>query len=758
MVGSYNDKSKHLDPAGFALFSNTWGNFGALFAVAHSKSVNNRSGFEVTGGYNSHALGSLSPNKGPFAVTLDFADPRYNRGSLTQAQIENGYLPRFYRYYGGENTRERTGAVGSLQYQNDKLNISVDGLYSKLQDSLDEYTFGLPIRNSKTTNTAAQAGAPGHNGLVPINVTLDPASNLLEGTFGNTSYLGESYFYNSQTEFKMASFNASYELTDKLKVTAQGSLSESDAYFTGNRLIANLYGVTTTIDYTDDHVYPALSAPGVDFTNPNNYQDFGVGFDWRREVDKEKTAKLFADWDYGLFGVEGRLKGGFSYVSTRKTTTKRNATAAGTAKIASLGATGLRAAMLHEVPLDNLVIGSGYPQQWATFSRDYVMSTFDPIGTAKATPIDFNASFGAEEEVKTAFLQTDLKGQVFDRELRVNAGVRYSETSTHIDNYLRQTNGTVTTYVPNQADGSYKNTLPSASFAYDLTDKLIWRGSWGKTITRASLSIIAANTVIPNIYDTRATSGNPDLLPQTSTNYDTGLEWYFGRGGILSAGFFKKELKDTTVSTTTTVPFSSLGLPDTALAPIFQNPATGKIDPSLPITLATYYNQGTIKLDGYELAYQQSFDFLPGFWSGLGALASYTHVNTSGYDYTTTGGKIINVNTVPKYSYSLTGYYEKGPFGLRLSYNYKAKNIIETTNNGSDLQRWHSGGGFLDGNVTYKVNDSIEVRLDALNLTNALTYDFFDDVSGRYGDGRKTRMDYAKFNGRTIKFGVRGKF
>lgn len=758
VVGSYNDKSKHLDPAGFALISNTWGNFGALFALAHSKSVNNRSGFEATGGYNSHALGSQSPNKGPFAVTLDFADPRYNRGALTQAQIENGYLPRFYRYYGGENTRERTGAVGSLQYQNDKLNISVDGLYSKLQDSLDEYTFGLPIRNSKTTNTAAQAGGPGHNGLVPINVTLDTATNLLEGAFGNTSYLGESYFYNSQTEFKLASFDASYQLTDKLKVTAQGSLSKSDAYFTGNRLIANLYGVTTTIDYTDDHVYPGLSAPGVDFTNPNNYQDFGVGFDWRREIDKEKTAKLFADWDYGLFGVEGHLKGGFSYVSTRKNTTKRNATAAGTAKINALGAATLRGAMLRDVPLDNLVIGSGFPQAWATFSRDYVMSTFDPIGMAKATPIDFNASFGAEEEIKTAFVQSDLKREILDRELRVNVGVRYSETNTHIDNYLRQTNGAVTTYVPNQADGSYKNTLPSASFAYDVTDKLIWRGSWGKTITRASLSIIAANTVIPNIYDTRATSGNPDLLPQTSTNYDTGVEWYFGRGGILSAGFFWKELKDTTVSTTTTVPFSSLGLPDTALAPIFQNPATGKVDPSLPITLATYYNQGSIKLDGYELAYQQSFDFLPGIWSGLGALASFTHVNTSGYDYKTTGGKILNVNTVPKYSYSLTGYYEKGPFGLRLSYNYKAKNIIETTNNGSDLQRWHSGVGFLDGNATYKINDSIEVRVDALNLTNALTYDYFDDVSGRYGDGRKTRMDYAKYNGRTIKFGVRGRF
>jgi hypothetical protein len=81
----------------------------------------------------------------------------------------------------------------------------------------------------------------------------------------------------------------------------------------------------------------------------------------------------------------------------------------------------------------------------------------------------------------------------------------------------------------------------------------------------------------------------------------------------------------------------------------------------------------------------------------------------------------------------------EGPARRSLSYNYKAKNIIETTNNGSDLQRWHAGAGFLDGNITYKINDSIEVRLDALNLTNALTYDYFDDVSGRYGDGRESR-------------------
>ena len=52
----------------------------------------------------------------------------------------------------------------------------------------------------------------------------------------------------------------------------------------------------------------------------------------------------------------------------------------------------------------------------------------------------------------------------------------------------------------------------------------------------------------------------------------------------------------------------------------------------------------------------------------------------------------------------------------------------------------------------------VEVRVDALNLGNALNYDYFDDVAGRYGEGRKTRMDYAKYDGRTIKFGIRGRF
>ena len=756
--GSYNTASKKVDPNAFGLVSATFGDFGVLIGAAHSTSVNTKSGFEATGGYNTNALAAAG--KGPFTFALDYNDPRTNLGSLTKAQIDNAYLPRFYRYYGAENTRHRDGFVASVEYKHGGLDLSVDTLFSRLKDARDEFTFGLPIRNSKTTaGTTAPNGYPGHNGLVPIDVTIDPEGNLLEGTFGNTDYLGESYYYNDKTKFGYVALNGKYEVTDKLRLTGQVSGSKSNAFYTGNRVVSNIYGITSTIDYTDNHVYPALSAPGVDFTNPANYRDFSVGYDWNREIDRERTAKLVADWDYGLpLGIEGHLKAGLSYVSTKKEKIKRNGTSLGTAKLAQIGLTGMQALMQPDVPIDNLKIGSGFPQQWATFSRDFVIGTLDPIGAALASPVDLSSSFDTEEQVRTFFVQSDFKADIGGHELRMNAGVRGSWTKTLIDNYTKA--GT-SAYEPNHSEGKYHNLLPSVSGAFDVLNNLVWRASWGRTITRASLSIIAANTVIPNIFNAYATSGNPNLRPQISDNYDTGLEWYIGGGGLISVGGFWKNLRDTTVSTTTMVPFSSLGLPDTALGPIFQDPTTGKVDPNLPIQLATYYNAGHIKLKGLEVAYQQSFKFLPAPFDGLGALASYTRVHTSGYDYVTNAGKVLNVYTVPKYSYSLTGYYEKGPIGIRMSYNYKGKSIYsvaETTNNGSDLERWHSGAGYLDANISYKLSERLEFRIDALNLANTLNYDFFSDASGKYGNGRKTRMDYAKYDGRTIKFGIRGKF
>ena len=757
LTDAYNTMSKHNDPMGFALYSNTWGNWGFLVGGSHSGGVNNRSGFEATGGYNSSFRGSQSPVKGNFAMQLDYDDPRANLGSYTRDQVDNALLPRIYRFYGSHNERKRDGLVSSLQFKSGDLNLSLDSMYSKLKNERDEVVFGLLIRNSKTTDRTVPAGQTGHTGLVPINVQIDPGSNLLTGTFGNTVYNNGVTYSNDETEFGYTALNGRWAATKRLTLTSQVSLNKSEAQSYQDTLSGQIYGVDSTIGYGSDHVYPSLSSP-VSYTNASNYSGFGIGTGLTRETDKGKQARVVADWDYSLPGDwTGHMKAGVSYVETTKDINKRNGTSAATTRLNTIGTAGLQSNMNPSLPIDNLDIGSNWPQAWSTFSRSYVYSTFDPLTYNSEATFTPAQSFKAQEKVSTVYIQSDFKGQVFSHDLRLNAGVRYSSTDTAIDNFKKT--GTGGAYLPNQENGSYNNVLPAASAAFDITDNLMWRASWGKTISRASLSIIAAQTVIPNPFDNTATAGNPSLRPQKSTNIDTSLEWYFKPGSLLSAAVFRKELTDATVANTSNTTFGALGLPDTSLGAIFQD-AQGRVDPNLPMVLRSFTNAGKQTLKGYELSYQQAFNFLPEPFKGLGALASYTHIDPfNSAKWITNAGKEIEVNSVPKYAYSATGYYERGPLAVRLSYNYKGKSLHgdNPRNLGDDLIRWRAGRGYMDGNISYKISERLELRIDALNLSNTLAYDYFEDATGQYGSGQKTRMDYAKYDGRTIKIGIRGK-
>jgi len=213
------------------------------------------------------------------------------------------------------------------------------------------------------------------------------------------------------------------------------------------------------------------------------------------------------------------------------------------------------------------------------------------------------------------------------------------------------------------------------------------------------------------------------------------------------------------VASTTQTTFGALGLPDTALGAIFYD-QNGHVDPNLPMTLRTYGNAGEQILKGYELAYQQAFTFLPEPFKGMGALASFTHIDPfNSQRWITNAGKEIEVNSVPKFAYSVTTYYENPKLAMRLSWNYKGRSLHPDNpkNNGDDLIRWRAARGYLDANISYKLTENLELRLDAMNLSNTLSYDYFEDATGTYGSGKKTRMDYAKYDGRTIKIGIRGK-
>ncbi|MBB4086499.1 TonB-dependent receptor [Sphingomonas carotinifaciens] len=768
--GNYNTQSKRWGPRGSLLLSDTVGNFGALVGVAYSRTVNERSGFQSTGGYNSSVIGSggyrtppgqTRPLVGPFEFQLDLDNPRANFGGLTREQVANGLLPRFYRVFASDNERERLGLVGSLQYKTDRLDISLDGIYSHLKDIGDEFTWGVAVRNSRTVpGSTDPAGRGTNSGIIPLDVKLDQYNNLY-GTFGNTSVLTESLYRTSETKFRYGILRASYDVTDAVKLSVQGNLSDSRAYKEGNRILSNMYGVTTTFDPTVNVTYPTITTPGLDPTDPRNYSVPTLGFGRDEEDDKQRNVRAVVDWNMVDDGDRlFALKLGGSYVSTVKEIRRRDGSTIATNRVLPGGGTfrtiDVFANMDPFVQFGSLRNGgnAGFPSQFATFPRSFVEGTLDAGGANAAAPVQLNGAFRAEEIVSTGFFEVNFKLPLLGSELRGNAGVRYSDTRTVVDNYVTNGRGG---FVPANRRGGYDNWLPSASLAFDATRNLTLRASAGQTITRNALSSIAGSTVIGNPFNADVTVGNPDLRPQLATQYDAVAEWYFAPGALLSAGVFKKDITDRPFSFQDFVSFGSLGLSSNVFNALSLGFPSGIIPDDFQIRRTRIINQGELKLKGLEVGYQQNFTFLPKPFDGLGVTSSFTLIDQEGGDFIASTGTRRSISFVPDYSYSITGFYEKGPVSIRGSYNYRAKTGTSFVNVGNDQIAYVAPQGFLDGTVSYRVNDYIELRVDALNITNENVYLYYENPDQPDGNGL-SRRDNSFFNGTTISFGIRGKF
>jgi TonB-dependent receptor len=777
--GNYNDQSEETTPRASLLLSDTWGNFGALIGVAYAENINERSGFQSTGGYNSSNIGRRqyyppqpppTGTTGPFQYELNLDGPGANFGTYTRDQVANAYLPRFYRIYASNNERQRIGATTSLQYKTERLDISLDGIFSRLVDQADEFTWGVPVRNSRTVaGTTSVPGSGTNSGLIPLDVHIDEYNNLY-GTFGNTSFLGESFYRDSNTKFNYGILRGSFDFTDNLKLSAQLNASESKAWYSENRIVFNLFGVQSTFDPTGNVNYPTISTP-VDIMNPALYSSATNGFFLNRETDKEETARLQLDWDIGEWaGVQWSTLVGGSRVSTTKQVQRQDGSPLGRAHplpgggtFTSLGNGVYTTYMDPFMPLGRLENGgnAGYPSTFPSFSRSFVMNDMDANGGNKAAPILFNQAFTAEEVVTVGFLELKGETEIAGHGLRGNFGVRYADTKTLIDNYQAAGGGQ---FAPAHTEGGYDNVLPSGTLAFDITPELVVRASGGKTLTRAALPQIAAGTLVPSIFNHNITQGNPNLKPEVGKSLDGSLEWYFAEGGLLSAGIFKKKLEGTPTPFYDIVTLGSTGLPDSAFdANAFGYGIGGDIPDGELLTRTTFVNQGKVKLDGLEFAYQQNFSFLPSPFDGLGVMASYTKISTDGNTFITTEGRRISVPLVPEDSYSATAYYEKGPLAVRTTYTYRAEAGTANTNSGLNLNSGNdqiallSPLGYLDATISYKLTDSFELRLDALNITNENTYIYYEDPDQPSGNGL-TRRDNSVFNGRTLAIGIRGQF
>ena len=281
---------------------------------------------------------------------------------------------------------------------------------------------------------------------------------------------------------------------------------------------------------------------------------------------------------------------------------------------------------------------------------------------------------------------------------------------------------------PDIAKQKFNFWLPSANVKLQVTPTLLFRAAGSKAISRPNfgdlrnfvgVGVSSGNTA--GNYQFSASSRNPFLRPVEATQFDLTSEWYFSKVGSLTATLFQKTLSNIIVD--------NFGYTRT----LTNNGQTFDVQVNGPANV-----KGKSRIKGAEIAYQQTFDFLPGVLSGLGMQANYTYVKA---------GKIPNpvpangaadgsrppqdiaglydnlpLQGLSKHTVNVAGFYDKGPFYARVAYSWRSKFLL--TNRDCCfpyLPVYALPTGQLDASAFVTVNEHFKLGVTASNLLDETT-------------------------------------
>ncbi|WP_343042089.1 TonB-dependent receptor [Pontixanthobacter rizhaonensis] len=293
--------------------------------------------------------------------------------------------------------------------------------------------------------------------------------------------------------------------------------------------------------------------------------------------------------------------------------------------------------------------------------------------------------------------------------------------------------------------------LPSLNLRFGLTEDLILRFAASKVLTRPD------NALLRNFLDISldqsgnltAQGGNADLAPATAWTYDASLEWYFAPVGSLTFNAFYKDIDNFFFQDLVNQEVTNNGITQNVLV---RGPANF---------------QGGGKIKGFEVAYQQTYDFLPAPFDGLGVQANYTYIDSDGLPNTFLNGPdLANESTVApagnlpleqlsKHNINATVFYEKGPVSVRAAYNWRSRFLLTA----SDVifpfySIFNEETGQLDGSIFFKLSDEVQVGVQGVNLLNETT----ETLQAYTGDANVLAPRSFFTNDRRFSFILRGKF
>ncbi len=642
------------------------------------------------------------------------------------------YTPLRLQQIVGAYRDKRTGLNSTLQWRpTDELLFTLDAMSSK--------------RDVERTLTAQQAVIATGN---ITNGTILSDGTLAKATFGGVTFRPLIYDESSQAKTSALSLNAEWK---KDRWLAHFNASHSEGWSNGQDALNSIASIgnanvlvvrqlnptnTMSVNYGlgDNNVAPnfALNS-NFNQLDPAQYEVYAT-FDSNYPIknsgrDIDFDVQYLTDW-----GLLKDVKVGARTENIKVFSAQASAVYPALSTYDPTPANSLRvnevAGLNYGAIIEDFMGGIS-----GAFPRTLLSGTTDPVVFRQflhATPpsLDTIAAKGTinavDQKTDAAFVKFDYGGTIAGIEYSGDIGVRQVDVRRTANGYTLV--GT-TSATPVSVTREFHSTLPNFNFILKPSHAFTLRFDAAKVTARPPLSSTGVGITLFPVTNT-GTAGNPDLEPFAATQYDASAEWYFAPASMVSVAVFKKDI----AAFTRIIQVSE----DHPEAP---NNTTGQT--TYLVNRPVNGTQG--KVNGFELNYQHALSFLPAPFDGLGYTLTYTYSDSETPNIDQLTGEALPLPFASKDSANAIVYYEKGPFSVRLAYNYRSAFLVVQQSAATGGSLWNDARGQWDASASYKLGDRYRLTFQAVNIGK--------NVNSFYVSN-KNRINNSFQDDRRIYFGI----
>jgi TonB-dependent receptor len=666
------------------------------------------------------------------------------------ADLDGFRSPDWPEIHYNEGDRWRPSANAALQFRNGPLELYAEGLWQGYRERVYDRMWAQPLWNCGSTYT---------------NIQLRPGTNdILSGTVQNPGCPGSAWGFKGATHRETNTYQfaagGSYD-AGPLKITAD--LARTYTHFqlrteSVDEQIANNNYFVNWYTGLPGGPGPTFQVVGINPADPSIYQYRGFFEDYQDPKGKDWQGRVDFDFDPRINFIP-KIQWGVRY-------TNRDASDVAGSFYWNAAAAG-KAVPITQVPLDYTLGGSAFRgDNLKPFPLDWLTPTYSSIwdnlvafrqwniallgyGSASGPPADPSRSFDINEKTLAAYGQLNFRVGEGDTYADGILGLRVVQTKDNINGtqFIAQPPPAPVLQQPITINRKYTDWLPNLNVNVHMGRPWVLRFAATKTITRPtyqqlnpSLHLDLPPNCTPQVQGCFQTGsgGNPFLKPLRSNNYDVSLEYYFSGSGYASVGVFRRDMRGFILNRT------------------FQYPGNTSTS-GLPLLISGPVNSQKARLQGAEAQIRTFFDwsFVPDFLRAFGVEANVSYidakalqdvVNPTGLDIANRASAVLLQRNLPipdvsKWTWNLTGMYERGPLSVRLSYNLRSRypeGGLALNNEGGPprapdpahpyyytLQGHAHQSPRLDLSASYNITDQFTIFAD---WTNILGHPFQSDI------------------------------